>query len=245
PSNVKFSPDGSVKVLDFGLAKDLSAGTSDASRSPTIAIGATQTGVILGTAAYMSPEQARGLLLDKRSDIWAFGCVVYEMLTGRQAFGAATVTDTLAAIVRGEPDWSALPAATPRALRTLLGRCLQKDPRQRLRDIGDARLEIEDAIASPSTATQTVAQATQPARLAWAVAAAAIAIAIVATSGAVSLLIGRNRVSAAHPVMQFTLALPPAHPLYSGDLNPPIAISPDGTRLAYVGLDGPTTRLYV
>ena len=147
PANVKVRPDGTVKVLDFGLAKATdSTGSSVVANSPTFTSPAmTAAGIILGTAAYMSPEQARGKAVDKRADIWAFGLVVYEMLTGRAGFGGETITDILAAVVSREPDWTALPAATPASIRRLLARCLEKDPKRRLRDIGDARLEIDQA----------------------------------------------------------------------------------------------------
>ena len=139
PANVTITADGVVKVLDFGLAKP--------ARSRRVLrpdpIGGTQDGVILGTAAYMSPQQARGQAVDKRADIWAFGCVLYEMLTGRVAFAGETVSDTIGKILEREPDWSALPAATPPAIQRLLRRCLAKDPKQRLRDIGDVRIEID------------------------------------------------------------------------------------------------------
>ncbi len=148
PSNVKLRPGGSVKVLDLGLARTVDTpGALDSSLSPTRTTPATLAGVILGTAAYMSPEQARGKALDKRSDIFSFGSVVYECLTGRQAFSGETVTDILSAILSRDPDWSALPAATPAKIRDLLRRCLQKDPKRRLHDIADARLEIEEAQA--------------------------------------------------------------------------------------------------
>jgi Tol biopolymer transport system component len=137
PANVKVRPDGTVKVLDFGLAKDLAAvGSGATATSPAV----TEMGVILGTAAYMAPEQARGRHVDRRADIWAFGCVLYEMLTGRSAFGGENTTDVLAAIVTRDPDWTALPSSTPEALRRLLRRCLDRDPRTRLRDIGEARI---------------------------------------------------------------------------------------------------------
>jgi serine/threonine protein kinase len=133
---VKVTNDDAVKVLDFGLAKAIEgdAASIDISTSPTMSRMATQAGVLLGTAAYMSPEQAKGKVLDRRADIWAFGCVLYEMLTGKMAFHGETVTDTLAAVIKEEPDWSLLPAATPIRVRVLLQRCLQKDPKQRLRD---------------------------------------------------------------------------------------------------------------
>ena len=148
PSNIKLRPDGTVKVLDFGLAKDWAAAGTAA--SPTITSPAlTEIGVILGTAAYMSPEQARGLAVDKRTDIWAFGCVLYEMLTGRAAFAGATLTDTLSAIVERGPDWRALPDATSADVCRLLQRCLAKDPKRRLHDVADVRIEIDDALTVP------------------------------------------------------------------------------------------------
>jgi Tol biopolymer transport system component len=153
PANIKITPDGVVKVLDFGLAKVFArAGAeNDLSQTPTMALQGTAEGVIAGTVAYMSPEQARGKAVDKRSDIWAFGCVLYEMLTARPAFRGDTASDTIAAILEREPDWNALPARTPANIRRLLERCLQKDQKRRLRDIGDARIEIEDALAGVSS----------------------------------------------------------------------------------------------
>ena len=169
PANVKVRGDGTVKVLDFGLAKAGAPGASSgsgaaaavAAHSPTFTSPAALTmgGAILGTAAYMAPEQARGKAVDKRADIWAFGLVLYEMLTGRAAFAGDTVTDIIAALVSRDPDWTALPAATPPSIRGLLRRCAEKDPKRRLRDIGDARLEIDHAIA-PGSGERTAREST-------------------------------------------------------------------------------------
>jgi serine/threonine protein kinase len=149
PANVKITPDGKVKVLDFGLAKALdkdpgaSAVNPQLSHSPTMSRHMTEAGMIMGTAAYMSPEQARGKTVDKRTDIWAFGVVMFEMFSGTRLFAGETVSDTLAAVLKTDPDWTLLPAGTPVGVRQILRRCLERDPRQRLRDIGDARLEME------------------------------------------------------------------------------------------------------
>jgi serine/threonine protein kinase len=180
PANIQLTPEGKVKVLDFGLAKAVEAAATsgrgrDAAMSPTITSLGTVAGVILGTAAYMSPEQARGKPVDKRADIWAFGCVFYEMLAGKLAFDGDTVSDTMAAVLMREPDWSALPTSLPPRVRELLSRCLRKDPRERLRDIGDARIELGDSNRegdsnrSPSGKTVAV-----PKRPAWMTAAAAL-----------------------------------------------------------------------
>jgi TolB-like protein len=145
PANIKITPAGVVKVLDFGLAKLAGGETADLSNSPTLTVGGTREGMIAGTAAYMSPEQARGLAVDKRTDVWAFGCVLYELLTGKRLFAAATLSDTLAAVLQQPPDWTALPKGTPAAIRELLHRCLEKDPARRLRDIREARRALEPA----------------------------------------------------------------------------------------------------
>jgi eukaryotic-like serine/threonine-protein kinase len=154
PANIKISDDGTVKVLDFGLAKEVEGSDSSVSAtvqndSPTLTDQFTKPGTILGTAAYMSPEQARGKPTDKRSDVWSFGCVLYECLSGRKAFAGEDTTETLAGIIKGDPDWSALPPNLPILVRLLLEKTLVKDRKQRLQDIGDARLDLERACAEP------------------------------------------------------------------------------------------------
>jgi eukaryotic-like serine/threonine-protein kinase len=184
PANIKLRPDGTVKVLDFGLAKAFEPGpvASDLSNPPTITSPAmTRMGVILGTAAYMSPEQAKGQAIDKRSDIWAFGCVVYEMLAGTRAFGGEVVSETLAAVLRAEPDWGALPGDTPASIRRLLRRALEKDRGNRLPDMADARLEIDDAAREPSAVASASLSISGRREAAWAAAVVALLLTSVAS----------------------------------------------------------------
>jgi serine/threonine protein kinase len=188
PANIKVRPDGTVKVLDFGLAKaiDPAAGSRpNALNSPTLSIHATQAGIILGTVAYMSPEQAAGKAVDKRSDLWAFGVVLLEMLTGRPTFGGETTSHVLAAVLKDEPDWTTLPVATPLPIRRLLRRCLEKDRKRRLADASDAKLEIEDALAAPMR-EPNLPPAT-PTRGGWRRAVPVVAAATLATEIAVVL----------------------------------------------------------
>jgi serine/threonine-protein kinase len=250
PSNIKLTNNEGVKVLDFGLAKAIEGdlASSDISSSPTISHLATQAGIILGTAAYMSPEQAKGKSVDRRTDIWAFGCVVYEMLTGKMPFTGETVTDTLAAVIRGEPDWSLLPAETPSPIRQLLLRCLKKDPRQRLRDIGDARFTIDEVLSgSSSEETGTMAARSSLSAapswqrfLPWTL-AAALGIAML-----ISLFALRQTSHSSQKPVELSLSLLTDQHLDVAN-GSAVAISPDGSRLAYVAREPglASGRLYV
>jgi serine/threonine-protein kinase len=246
PANVKVTNDDAVKVLDFGLAKALEGDMSsiDISTSPTISRMATQQGVLLGTAAYMSPEQAKAKSVDRRADIWAFGCVLYEMLTGKVAYPGESVTDTLATVIRAEPDWSVLSASTPMRVRVLLQRCLQKDPKQRLRDIGDARISLDEVLSGvslepPSPGTPVVAHVNWWQIGVWS------SIALLIGAALAGLAAWNLKPSPTRPVTRLTLALPPGQSLIVR-AAPAIAISPDGARIAYVGrqIGGPE-QLYL
>jgi Tol biopolymer transport system component len=246
PSNVKITPEGAVKVLDFGLAKALEGDTSDEElqNSPTLTAAATRAGVLLGTAAYMSPEQARGKRMDRRADIWAFGCVLHEMLTGRCTFAGETTSDTLAAVIRADPDWSCLPANTPALVRQLFRRCLQKDPRQRLRDIGDARIVIEEVLAgSREDSAPAVGAGRAPAlnRRAWVLAGVALAFGALVTA----LVFWNLRVSPEpHHQRRIGLALPPGDTFPVTDFAI-VAISRDSREIAYVASHGGVSQLYL
>ena len=236
PANIKITPEGRVKVLDFGLAKAMSGESAAAAQrpevSPTLTMRATMAGVIIGTAAYMSPEQARGQDADKRADIWSFGVLLYEMLTGRMLFDAPTISDSLAAVLRAELDWSVLPAELPENVRTMLRRCLERDPKKRLRDIGDARLELEQPVAQPAVMP---AARTRTALVAWIVAGAmAVAAAAITT-------IHFREAPPEVPLMRFDILAEK-----SGGFAAWLSLSPDGKQLAFTasGGDG-TSRVWL
>jgi serine/threonine protein kinase len=238
PANVKVTPDGKVKVLDFGLAKAYAEDAApdsgaELSRSPTLVHGGTLAGVILGTAAYMAPEQAKGGPVDKRADVWAFGCLLYEMLTGRRPFSGASVSDTLAEVLKGEPDWTRLPATTPPAIHRLLRRCLVKDRSRRLADIADARLELEDARAgAPGEGDAPRPTSRLRERLAWATALAVLA-------GAATALAVRGRPAPPVREMRVEITTPPTRDPVS------LAISPDGQQIAFVATSAGRSALWL
>jgi serine/threonine-protein kinase len=255
PSNVQLGPEGAVKLLDFGLAKALEAedpgGSGRLSQSPTLSGPMTATGVILGTAGYMSPEQARGRAVDRRTDLWALGCVLYEMLSGRRAFTGHTVSDIVAAVLRAEPEWERLPAALPHGARRLLRRCLEKDPQRRLHDAADARIELEETLEelrggrSRPLAVASDAGAAVPHRP-----RRAAGIAILAGIAALAAGLALGRLTAppsgaagapgARSPVHALLAMPRGQYL-AGWAWPVLAFSPDGRTLAFVATtdDGP------
>jgi serine/threonine protein kinase len=251
PSNIKITDDDQVKVLDFGLAKALQEEIPDTNvfESPTIIRTGTQTGMIVGTAAYMSPEQAKGKRVDKRTDIWAFGCVLYELLSGQQAFTGDTATEMLASVLRSEPDWSLLRSTTPPQIRRLLRNCLQKEPKHRLRDIGDAQIEILDALheekVTPGPEAISPKQVWQRTVVFGLV---GLLIGVLATSLAIWAM-RRPSSSLTHSVKRFAITLPEVEPLALTKFVPlavgrvAIAISPDGNELVYVANRSGTSQL--
>ncbi len=274
PANIKVKSDGVVKVLDFGLAKAMDVAVAPASggqagetpalqNSPTLSLTAqagfspaaggqaTRAGMILGTAAYMSPEQAKGLAVDRRTDVWAFGCVFFEMLTGKRAFEGETLSDVLAAVIMKEPDFSALPEATPPAIGKLIRRCLTKDLKHRLQAIGEARITIEETMAGVEERSalpreggalangQTRAGSARPYMLPWVVAG-------IMTIAFLAAIYGYWRASRAEPAapLELSLAIPSGQQLYTTN-GPAIVISPDGSRIAYVVGTGGQMQIFI
>lgn len=242
PSNIKLTPDGRVKILDFGLAKTY-AGLEGQEPARTVApaLPTTQAGVVLGTPGYMSPEQARGTSVDKRTDVWAFGCLLYEMVTGRRAFGGKTASDAIAAVLRDDVDWGRFPTSTPRQLRRLVRRCLQQDPRERVQDIGDARLEIVELSRQDSQGLLVEPASGSAGR--W-IALAALAAFLAGMAFFRAVGFRGNDVSVERRVTRTTLALGPEVRLWSG-ASASLALSPDGERVAVVGDRDGQIQLYV
>jgi serine/threonine protein kinase len=242
PANIKVDPEGKVKVLDFGLAKAFAdeVPESELSQSPTLSRDATRAGVILGTAAYMSPEQAKGKTVDKRTDIFSFGIVLFEMLTGKRAFSGEDVSDVLAAILRSEPDWKALPKEISPTLLKLLRRCLTKDRKNRLRDIGEARFGIEEIIAGPSEETAAPVSASTKHGISLGTAAVAALL-----FGAVAVLaVWSLKPEPERPLLRVVATPPSVPPLFNSfDVN--VAITPDGSRIVYDGNVNGQHRLVV
>jgi len=246
PANVKVRRDGTVKVLDFGLAKALDQGSGIVDQgsvmdSPTITSPAmTMRGVILGTAAYMAPEQAKGKFVDKRADIWAFGCVLFEMLTGRRAFEGEDVSETLASVLRADPDWRALSARATPAITHLVRHCLVRDPRQRVRDIGDIRIQLEEALSPIAIESASP----PPSRSRWiALALAGAAAAIVLAVGVPFALTSMSSAPADGQVLRFAVPVPEGFRLHRGNAGRvSIALSPDGQKLAAVLRSTGTSR---
>ena len=240
PANIKVTPEGQVKLLDFGLAKATEESSAISTRSPTmsptLSLGMTQSGVILGTAAYMSPEQARGKAVDKRADIWAFGVVLYEMLTGRLLFGGDTLTDTIAAVVKTDPDWTALPADTPTHIRWLLERCLRKDPGKRLQSIGDVRLLMDEPPGESGD------RARQSATLPWLPLVATALMAAFVTAGTMWWFQVKpvDMVNA-----RFVMHLPEGTVATLNRAAPQTVPSPDGRYLAFAAMDLTNSKSYL
>jgi serine/threonine-protein kinase len=251
PANIMIGPDGKVKILDFGLARAFapeSADARDLEDSPTVTSAMTQAGTILGTAAYMSPEQARGKTIDRRTDIWAFGCCLYEALTGMRPFTGETATDLIVQIIEREPDWNALPKETPARIRILLWRCLQKDPQRRLRDIGEARFELSETSSDPSGAVPALGSTLDEPEISRGRLTAAVIATLIVGVGLASLVVWNLKpspVTQPEPIRRYSINLSddaPLQPMDARGLGTGIALSPDGLLLVYVADTGPNQQ---
>ena len=248
PANIQITPDGKIKVLDFGLAKafDTESTSGSPSMSPTMTSAGTRAGMILGTAAYMSPEQARGKPVDRRADIWAFGCVLYEMLSGKQAFGGETISDSLASVLKTEPDWKNVPRDLPAPLNRLLRACLQKDPKRRLQSIGDGRVALEELQTGAAWEPEAAAVASVPVErplvlrlLPWLL----LGLVLVATPFAARLFAPVGPTAAKAPVrLNVDLSTPNG---LMGELGSSVVLSPDGRTLAYVAEHANVRQLFI
>ena len=240
---MKVTPEGKVKILDFGLAKAFEDETpvTDISQSPTLTEEMTRAGVILGTAAYMSPEQAKGKPVDKRADVFAFGAVLYELLTGKRAFQGETITETIAAVLKSDPDWAKLPENTPWGIRTLLRRCLHKETNRRLQHIGDVRIEIEEALTEPITVSPTgmgsdVQSPLWKRIVPWTVTASIAVISIITVWNLI-----RPEPSV---ISRLSIVTPTTAPVAS-TRHSDVSISPDGRRIVFRALHEGSSQLYV
>ena len=236
PANIKITSEGVVKLLDFGIAKVITGEGAGIDLTHAKTVPATVEGLIVGTPGYMSPEQARGRPVDKRTDVWAFGCVLYEMLSGQATFSGDTLSDTIAAILERDPDWSKLPANVPDALRSLLQRCLAKDAKQRVRDIGDARIELDRIARAPMDAPTAVHKR----RSAGTLVASAIGAAALTSVGALWLASSNEAPAEDRRVSRFTVELPEEQ-VMTQTFNSNVAFSPDGSLLAFTPLPGPVS----